>query len=139
MSRPLTTPGGFPARPSDVPPDASLGELVEAVLDHWSTLVDSRHGLGDLVPAGQLAGHALAALATAHALAERVLAPRWVCVIDSLTYGATLRQVADAMGLDVDEVVAGLTSWADGQRREGSLSGDGHTAVLGLLASEEGT
>jgi hypothetical protein len=50
--------------------------------------------IGDRLPAEQLARHAVALLAVEHALADRVLASRWVNVADALTYGATVEQVA---------------------------------------------
>jgi hypothetical protein len=43
---------------------------------HQGPLVDARHGIGDPVPAEQLARHAVALLAVEHALADRVLASR---------------------------------------------------------------
>lgn len=78
--------------------------------------------------------HAVAALATQHALAERVLYSRWCNVRDALTFGATPEQVAAAMGLDVDEVALGLRSWADGQHRQQLITADEHDAVLALVA-----
>jgi hypothetical protein len=78
--------------------------------------------------------HALTALAYQHALAERALHSRWVNARDGLRHGATVAQVADAMGLDADEVCFGLSRWADGQRRHGSMSEHEHAAVLALVS-----
>jgi hypothetical protein len=92
--------------------------------------------IGDRLPAEQLARHAVALLAVEHALADRVLASRWVDVADALTYGATVEPVATAMDLTAMEVTAGLQSWADVQRRFGHITDVAHDAVLALLGEE---
>lgn len=123
----------LPTRPADLPYDTTLGQLAEQYYRHAGPLVDARHGLGQPRTAEQLAAHAVAALAVQHALAERVLYSRWVNVRDALTYGATPAAVAVAMGLDDDEVRAGLASWADGQAREGLMTDPERDAVLALV------
>jgi hypothetical protein len=80
-----------------------------------------------------LARHAVALLAVQHALAERVLASRWLAVADALGCGARVVEVAAAMALTSGEVEVGLCSWADGQRRFGHLTDAEHDAVLALL------
>jgi predicted component of type VI protein secretion system len=72
--------------------------------------------------AARLSNEALGVLATGRALAEQLLATRWTTVFDALRYGASLDQVAAAMGLDIDKTRAGSMSWLDGQRAEGILS-----------------
>jgi hypothetical protein len=81
--------------------------VLDALHLHQGRLVDARHGIGDPIPAEQLARHAVALLAIEHALADRVLASRWVTVAEALMYGATIDRVAAGMGLDVDEVRVG--------------------------------
>ena len=103
---------------------------------HQGPLVDARHGIDDPVPAEQLARHAVALLAVEHALADRVLASRWVNAADALTYGATVEQVATAMNVTAIEVAAGLRSWADVQRQFGHTTDVEHDAVLALLGEE---
>jgi hypothetical protein len=124
----------LPTRPADLPLSATLGQLVEAYHAHAGRLVDARHGLGEPLTAEQLAAHAVAALAVQHVLAERVLWPRWCDVRDALAHGATIDQVAAALGLDEDEVAAGLTSWVDGQRREDLITDVEHTEIVALVA-----
>lgn len=89
-------------------------ELLQAWTGHKRRLAYSRCGIERLAPT-QAARHALDALATGEALAAYMVAGRWVTVAEALAHGATVTQVATAVGLDVDEVVAGLTSWADRQ------------------------
>lgn len=126
------TPEGV-TRPGDLH-TVSLRELLDAWHSHIARLVDARHGLAHPpLPAGRLAHHALDALAVGEALAAGVLASRWVTVADALTNGATVAQVAEAMGLEVDEVVAGLRSWAHGQHRHGLMTDTARDEVLALL------
>ncbi|MDN5918311.1 MAG: hypothetical protein L0I76_24975 [Pseudonocardia sp.] len=115
----------FPAEPADVPGPTSFPELATALGEHRGRLVGSRYGLGETLPAERVAAHAVAALATAHALAERVLWSRWTDAVDALTHGATLGQVAQAMDLTPAEVRTGLRSWADGQQRANAHYGSG--------------
>ncbi len=123
---------GFPTTPADVP-DWSYREIAEAHLRHIAALVDAHHGTGRQQSPAELAGHAVAALATQHALAERVLQTRWCSARDALTNGASLDDTAAAMGLDVDELVFGLTRWADGQLRRHLMTRAQHDEVLGLV------
>jgi hypothetical protein len=129
-------PVAMPARPGDIPHTASLHQVLDALHAHQGRLVDARHNIGDPIPAGMLARHAVALLAVEHALADRVLAARWVTAGEALTYGATIKQVATAMDLTAVEVAAGLRSWADGQRRFGHFTHAEHDAVLALLGEE---
>lgn len=128
----------FPATPADVP-DATFRTLVDALMAHTARLVDARHGIGEPLPAAELARHALAALAEQHAVAERILYTRWCNARDALTFGATIPAVAAGMGLDVDELVFGLSRWAEGQLREGLMTRAEHDGVLGLVEGPEVT
>jgi hypothetical protein len=126
-------PTTMPTRPGDIPHTAPLRQVLDTLHLHQGRLVDARHGIGDPVPAEQLARHAVALLAIEPALANRVLISRWVTVAEALTYGATIDQVATGMGLDVDEVRVGLAGWADGQHRFGHITDAERDAVLALL------
>jgi hypothetical protein len=126
-------PTTMPTRPGDIPHTASLRQVLDALRLHQGRLVDARHGIGDPIPAEQLSRHAVALLAIEHALADRVLASRWVNVGDAVTYGATIDEVVTAMDLTVVEVAAGLRSWADGQRQFGHITDAEHDQVIALL------
>jgi hypothetical protein len=78
------------------------------------------------------AGHAVAELAYSAALAERALYGQWVCATEALSAGASHCRVADAMGLDVEELCAGLRSWARNQLRQGLIDTDRHAQVCAL-------
>lgn len=123
----------WPTSPGDVPADLTPQRLIDALAVHQQVLTSVHLGLADPPPAAELAARAVAVLAVQHALAERVLAGRWVNASDALDLGATVGQVADAMGLDADEVVAGLRSWADGQLCYGLISDAQHDAVVALV------
>jgi hypothetical protein len=112
---------------------ASLRELLDAWHGHIGRLVDARHGIGDPLPPARLTRHALDGLATGQALADQLMASRWVTAADALTYGATLAQTATAMGLEVDEVTAGLRSWADGQHRHELMTAAQRDDIRALL------
>jgi hypothetical protein len=129
----VTIQPDLPTRPADIPHTAPLRRLLDALHDHQGRLVNARYAIGDPVPAEKLARHAVALLAIEHALADRVLASRWVTVAQALMYGATIDQAAAGMGLDVDKVRVGLAGWADGQRRFGHITDAEHDAVLALL------
>ena len=58
---------------------------------------------------------------------------RWVTAVDAIANGAQLEHVARAMGLDVDEVTAGLRSWADGQHDRCGMSAAARDDVYALL------
>lgn len=89
---------GHPTRPTDVPHDVTLTDLATAYGVHSGRLVDAQHGIGEALPGDQLAAHAVAALATSHALADRALWSRWCNVADALRHGATIEAVAEACG-----------------------------------------
>jgi hypothetical protein len=129
-------PTTMPTRPGHIPHTASLRPVLDALHLHQGRLVDARHRIGDPVPAGQLARHAVALLAVEHALADRVLASRWVTAAEALTHGATIEQVAAAMDLTAVELTAGLRSLADGQRRFGHITDAEHDAVLAMLGGD---
>jgi hypothetical protein len=132
----MTIQTDFPTRPADLSHATPLRALLEALGVHQGSLVDARHGIGDPLPADQLARHAVALLAVEHALADRVLASRWVTVGEALTYGGAIDEVTAAIDLTAVEVATGLRSWADGQRRFGHFTDAEHDAVLALLGEE---
>lgn len=123
----------FPTSAADVPHDAPLATVLQAFAAHTLRVVDAMLGIGEPLPVETLARHAVAALVLQHTVAERVLYSRWTTVRDALTYGASIGDVAAAMGLDVDEVVAGLRSWAAGQLRHGLVTEAEHDAVVALV------
>ena len=121
-----------PTRPGEIPHSAPLVELADNAVRHTGALFDHQCGIAALTDAGRV-GHALAGLAYQHALAERALHGRWVMACEALDAGSTHGQVADAMGLDVEELCAGLRSWARTQLREGLIDDARHARVLALL------
>ncbi len=67
--------------------------------------------------------HALAALALAHALVDRLQAARWSTIRAALAADASrAADVAAACALDGSEVAAGLRSWAAGQVSAGLMT-----------------
>lgn len=114
-----------PRRPGDVPTLAALADVIATIDRHRGALVNHRVGIGDPLGAEQVVTHALADLAVSHALADRLLWHRWLTVVEALTAGATLAEVAAACGLDVDEVQVGLRAWADGQEHSRAHYGSG--------------
>jgi hypothetical protein len=129
MSNPSIPP---PVRPTDLT-GVSLRELLDAWHLHTAPLVNARHGIGDPEPIGRLRAEALDVLACGQALADQILAMRWVTVAEALAFGAPLGHVAAAMGLEPDEVAAGLRSWADGQHQHTGLSSAAREEIYGLL------
>jgi hypothetical protein len=119
-------------RPRDLS-GVPLRELLDAWHAHLTPLVNARHGLGEPELAGRLRGDALDMLACGQALADQILAMRWVTVAEALVYGAPLADVAAAMGLEVDEVAAGLRSWADGQDQHAGMTAAARDDVYALL------
>lgn len=101
-------------------------------------LVDHRYGIAPL-SAAERAGHALAELAYTAALSERALYGRWVYAVEALSAGVGHARVAAAMGLDVEELRAGLRSWARGQLRQGLMEDARHAEVLALLGEQPPT
>ncbi|MCA1675888.1 MAG: hypothetical protein LC799_28180 [Actinobacteria bacterium] len=126
-----------PTRPGEIPHDVWLTELAEQQQRHAGALFDHRCGLAHLTDL-QRAAHSLAELAYAAALSERALYGRWVVAVEALDARARHEQVAAAIGLDVDELHAGLRAWAHGQLRYGHMTPDRHAEILALLP-EPGT
>jgi hypothetical protein len=118
-------------RPADLAA-VSMRELLDARQRHIAQLANARHALS----VARLARHALDALATGQALTDQMTATRWVIAADALAHGALLDHVADAMGLETDEVATGLCSWATGQRRQGRMAPAEHDAVHELLDAQ---
>jgi hypothetical protein len=125
-------PGERP-RPSDLD-GVSLRELVESYRLHVGALVNARHGIGRPEPVGRLRASALDALATAAAIVEQLAGDRWSNVVDALRFGAPLVDMAATMGLEVDEVAAGLRSWGDGQLEHCGMSAAARDEVYALAA-----
>ena len=112
----------FPERPGAVPSEASASAVLDAYERHLFVLVAARAGSPPMRPA-RLVQHVVAALALGQALVDDVTAGRWPLLRDGLAGGATRAQLGAAPGgLDVDELAAGLTSWADREHREGRLT-----------------
>ncbi len=88
--------------PDGVPADAPLSRLLSAFQQRAHYARTGRNDLGSGV-----GGHVLTALALAAALVARINAYRWPHVEIALRAGVPLGAVADAMGLDVEEVRVG--------------------------------
>ncbi|HEX2296977.1 MAG TPA: hypothetical protein VHH34_00415 [Pseudonocardiaceae bacterium] len=125
-----------PTRPGGIPHSMLLGDLAEHAQRHAAALFDHRLGITSLGDT-ERGGHALAELAYTAALSERALHGRWVVVCEALDAGKNHEQVAAAMNLDVDELRAGLRSWARNQLRQGLIDADRHAEVLALLGEPE--
>lgn len=123
----------FPTRPDEVPADATVADLLDAYQGH---LVAVAAGWSRAPQAmGPLARHVVAPLAIAQAILDAFTVERWPPVRGGLAAGATVTEVGTAMGgLEVDEIAAGLGSWADRQHRAGALSLDDYDAVIALVA-----
>jgi hypothetical protein len=109
--------------------------LLDAWHRHTARLVDARHGLGDPLPAARLARHGLDALALGQAIADQLMSMRWLAAVETLTYGATIEHIAAAMGLEVDELAAGLRCWADRQHQHAGMTAAARDDVYALLGS----
>lgn len=92
-------------------------------------------GLGAAMkrPEAERTVNALVALAAARVLLDQLGAHRWAWTRDALTLGASVADVADALGLDDIEVRYGLRSWADGGRGRGELDDDQHAEIVALV------
>lgn len=121
-----------PRTPADVPVMVHLGALADELAAHTMALVDHRHGLVPLTGERYVA-HNLAALAYCTALGDRLLGGRWVHAREALAAGATVGQVAAAMGMEPDELCAGLVEWAEGQCWHGLITHADHAEVLALV------
>jgi hypothetical protein len=119
-------------------PQASVVDLLDDYRRRVLLLAAARAG-NPVARPDQLVGHALAALTIAHAVAEGLFADRWPIVCDALAHGATLTQIGAATGgLEPDELVAGLTAWADRQVAAGRLTPRGRAAVIALAERRPG-
>ncbi|HEX2297702.1 MAG TPA: hypothetical protein VHH34_04150 [Pseudonocardiaceae bacterium] len=124
-----------PTRPGEIPHSVSLTDLAGHAARHAAALFDHRYGIAPLTNAGR-GGHCLAELAYTAALSERALHGRWVVACEALDAGASHGQVADAMGLDVEELCVGLRSWARNQLRQGLIDEDRHAWVMALVRGD---
>ncbi len=125
--------GDLPTRPGEIPHTVSLRGLADRFHAHALLLLENRHGIGEPLSPEARTAHAVAELACAHALADRVLAGRWVAVRDALSADAGLERVAAAMDTEPDGVAEGLRGWADGQLRYGHITPAAHARVIRLL------
>ncbi|MGH3991045.1 MAG: hypothetical protein ACRDSN_01115, partial [Pseudonocardiaceae bacterium] len=124
-----------PTRPEEIGHSVGLADLVGHAERHAAALSMHRLGIAHLSDADR-AGHAVAELAYTAALSDRALSGRWVMACEALDAGAGLEQVTAAMGLDADELPAGLRSWARGQLRHGLIDDARHAEVLTLLGEQ---
>ena len=122
----------FPTRPTDVPEEATVWELLDAYHWHLALAVGGRSARS--APDGLHARHAVAALAIGQVVVDTFVTDRWPLVRDALARGVETLAVGGALGgLEVDEVAAGLTSWADRAHRAGALSLNDYDAVIALI------
>lgn len=120
----------FPTHPADLPSLATIDELLGAYHQHMFAVVAGRSGAEV-----ELSRHALAALAIGQAVIDTFIGERWPLVRDVLVDGGTADEVGGALGgLEVQEVAAGLASWADRERRAGVLSLDEYDGLLELIS-----
>ena len=130
--RPIQLPA-FPSALADVPDAATVNELLTAYFWHLALSVGGRGT--SAAPDALHARHAIAALVIAQAVIDTFVSERWPLVRDALSRGASADDVGVALGgLEVDEVAAGLTSWADREHRGGRLTLDEVGAVVELVA-----
>jgi hypothetical protein len=125
----------MPQRPRDVF-RVALVVLAGLYHEHLGPTINALHGIGKQLPREQVARHAVAALAIGQAIEQYVRGDRWSTVRDALTYGATVAEVAGALDLELDEVAAGVTSWADGQARSCGMTADEHARVIALVLGD---
>lgn len=112
---------------------ATLKELLDLWHTHLTPLVNARYAIGEPQPVDQLRDSALHLLATGEAMVDALQTTRWVTVAEALSYGAPLDAVAAAMGLDEDEIVFGLRSWADAQVDHGLMPGADRDQIYALV------
>lgn len=120
--------------PHDYPAKGTLAALVEIRTEHVLALTRHRHV--EALPVAEVRDHTLAVLAVSERIAREARAPRWVFAVDALAAAATLSQVAEAMGLDEDEVRHGLGRWADEQVRHELMTPARRAEVLALVGGE---
>jgi hypothetical protein len=108
--------------------------LMRACIAHSQALYCHRQGITELA-AGEVRAHALAELAYAAAIAERLMAGRSVGMVHALSAGASLEQVGRAAGITGAEVHTALSGWVAGQLRFGFMTegqaGDVHALLDG--------
>ncbi len=110
-----------------------LDDLLTGYQHHVAALVRARAGVGEPEPVRRLRTDALDALVCAQALTDRLMAMRWVTVADALAYGAPIGHVAAVLGLEINEVAAGLRSWADRQHQYAGMPMAARDEVYALL------
>jgi hypothetical protein len=126
----------IPTRPAD-PASTSLRDRLAGYESHLTPLVNTRLAGGEPEQVGHLRADALDALVYGQALCNRLPAMRSVTVAEALSYGAAVSHVAAALGLEIDEVAAGLRSWADGQHKHASMTTAARDEVHALLDDRE--
>ena len=108
-SRSVSADRPLPRRPADLDPLATLVDLIDTYQRRLVALTAVRLGNAAMTR-DDIAGLALAALATAHAVIDDLFVERWTLVRDALASGASVVEVGSAMGgLEADEVAAGLS------------------------------
>jgi hypothetical protein len=127
-------------RPADLD-HAQLRELAEAYNGHQDAIMAAQYGIGEQRTPARVRASALDALAIGEqlikqieALGQRMTRSRWVSVVEALSFGASLAEVAQALDVDRVDVVEGVTRWADGQHRYAGMTAERHAEVLALLA-----
>jgi hypothetical protein len=98
------SPFRSPVRPGDVPHDVPVRALLNVQLQHAEQV---------RTYAANRDEHAVAALALMHAIVEVLLGTRWGLVEAALQSGCSMTEVADACGLDVEELRVGYSHALD--------------------------
>ena len=120
---------GFPTTPADIPALVTVDELFTAYDEHLFAAVAAR------AAREPDARHAVVALTIGEAIVRTFLNERWQLVRDALAGGASADDAGAALGgIEVQEVAAGLTSWAEREHRRGRLTLDEVDAVIELIA-----
>jgi hypothetical protein len=102
----------WPTSPEAVAGTMSLDEIINAWRFHSANVSEEGTLEAPELPANPL-GSAVAALVLGTVIGARALAPRWEHARLAMLSGGTVAEVSQALGLDDDETVAGLRSWAD--------------------------
>jgi len=124
------TPTYLPAQPDDVA-DVSLTELAGSYADSMCAL---RHPEPTKFALSASAVPALSALVYGTAIAQHIDVARWPTALVALTGGATLTDVAVAMGIDPIDARIGLIMWT-----RGSVSDTRFEEILSLIDVESGS
>lgn len=121
-----------PTCPAEIPDETPIQRLTEAYWWKTETLVDHAEGVAPITPDSHR-DVSIAALAYSAKITARLDSERWPLVVEALSTGASTDQVADALALDVDNVVGGLLHWADKQRQAGRITIERHAEITRLV------